>query len=244
MQNMQETPRTVTPSQQSQAAPAPAAQVKPPKPVPPPEFQAESISKLDSAGLIAILKDGKATTFQKAKACERLEVVGTKDAVPVLAALLTNAELGCYARGGLEAIQDPSADDALRGALSKVKGNLLVGVLNSIGVRKDTKAVLPVSRLMYSTNVDVAQAAATALGHISGPLAAKSLREGLMKTKDPVRASIAASALLCAEGLLAQNRDQALALYDVLTRTNIPKPVRLAAMHGIIAAEVSLNRPR
>jgi len=66
-------------------------------------------------------------------------------------------------------------------------------------------------------------------------------RRGFVKTA----AAQAGAGLVCAEGLLAQGeRDQALALYNTLIRTDMPKPVRLAAMHGIIAAEVSLNRPR
>jgi len=58
-------------------------------------------------------------------------------------------------------------------------------------------------------------------------------------------AAQAGAGLVCAEGLLAQGeRPQALALYNTLTATGIPKPLRLAAMRGIIAAETSLSRPR
>ena len=45
------------------------------------------------------------------------------------------------ARYGLEPIPDPAVDAALRDALGKVKGRLLVGVIGSIGVRRDPKAV-------------------------------------------------------------------------------------------------------
>jgi hypothetical protein len=40
-----------------------------------------------------------------------------------------------YARYGLELIADPSADEALRAAEPTIKGNLLIGVINSIGKR-------------------------------------------------------------------------------------------------------------
>ena len=36
----------------------------------------------------------------------------------------------------------------------------------------------------------------------------------------------------------------ALALYAALSAADIPKPVRLAAMHGVIREETSLSRPR
>ena len=45
------------------------------------------------------------------------------------------------ARYALETIPDPSVDDALRDALGKLKGRPLLGVIGSLGVRRDAKAV-------------------------------------------------------------------------------------------------------
>lgn len=234
-----------TTGQQPQAQAVKEEPKRPPKPVPPPEFQSEKILAMNEAGLIQLLKDANATTFQKAKACQRLASMGTKEAVPALAALLTDPQLGHYARYGLEPLPDASADDALRGALPKVKGKLLVGTINSVGKRRDTKAVGTLARLLNNADVEVAQAAAAALGSISGLEAAKALQNGLGRTKGALRTSVAGAGLVCAEGLLAQGqRSQALDLYSLLARPDVPKPVRLAAMHGIIAAETSLSRPR
>jgi hypothetical protein len=136
-------------------------------------------------------------------------------------------------------------DDALRAALPKLKGALLAGAVNSVGRRRDAKAVPVLTKLMYASDVEVAKAAAAALGLISGPRATASLQAGLKGTKGAVRAAVADASLVCAEGLLAQNaRSQALALYDTLTRPGVPKPVRLGAMRAIISAETSLARPR
>lgn len=242
---MQNTGANAIPVQQPQTPAVKPAAVKQPRPVPPPEFQSESVDALALADLVQLLKDPSATTFQKAKACQRLASVGTKEAVPALAALLTHPQLSVYARYGLEPIADPSADEALRSALPKAKGTLRVGVINSIGHRRDAAAVPVLSKLLYAPDAETAQAAAAALGKISGIPAANALRTALVRTKDPVRKAVAAAGLLCAEGLLEQgSRAEALSLYDSLTRTTIPKPVRLAAMHGVIAAETSLTRPR
>ncbi len=231
--------------QQPQATAVKEEPKQPPKPVPPPEFQSEKIRTMDEAGLIRILEDPGATMFQKAKACQRLASVGTKEAVPVLAALLTDPQLGHYARYGLEPMPDPSADDALRSALPKVKGRLLAGVIDSVGKRKDMKATGAIARLLNNADPVVAQAAAAALGNISGLEAAKALQSGLSRTRGAMRTAVAGAGLVCAEGLLAQGqRAQALDLYSLLARPDVPKPVRLAAMHGIIAAETSLSRPR
>jgi len=126
-------PQTTPPARTPQPAkPKPAA--------PPPEFQEGGISTMDAAALIRILTDAGSPEFQKAKACQRSGEIGAKEAVPALAALLGNEHLSSYARYGLEPIADPSADEALRAALPKLKGNFLIGVINSIGKRRDAKA--------------------------------------------------------------------------------------------------------
>ena len=83
-----------------------------------------------------------------------------------LAALLCNEELSHMARYGLEPIPDPAVDAALRDALEKVKGRLLVGVIGSIGVRRDPKAVAPLVKRLDDPDSEVVQAAARALGRI------------------------------------------------------------------------------
>ena len=234
-----------TTGQTGVAAPAPAAAQRPTKPAIPPEFQAASINRMDQAKLIQILKDSGSTVFQKAKACQRLAQVGAKEAVPALAALLADQQLAHYARYGLEPIPDPSVDDALRDALKKVKGSLLVGVINSIGQRRDAGAVEPLVKLMYESDAGAALAAAAALGRISGPQASRALQEALGRTKGALRAAVAGAGLVCAEGLLARgDRQQAVTLRQVLSRPDMPKAVRLGAMHSIIADETSLKRPR
>jgi HEAT repeat protein len=214
-------------------------------PAVPPEFQAAKIMALDTPQLIPILKDPAATVFHKAKACMRLAVVGTAEAVPALAALLPDQQLSQYARFGLVPIPDPAVDDALRAALKTVKGILLIGVIDSIGQRNDQQAVEPLAKLLHGSDAEVAQAAAASLARLSGPRATAALQDGLAKTRGPVRNAVAAACLVCAEGLIARgDRKAALALYDTLSRPDMPKNVRLAAMHSIIGAESSLARPR
>ena len=80
--------------------------------------------------LITLLKsDGPKA--DKALACKKLAIFGGKDAVPALAPLLTDPELTSWARIALESIPGSEADAALRNALDKVQGRVLVGVINS-----------------------------------------------------------------------------------------------------------------
>ena len=230
---------------QTAPAPKPAAAPKPKPPEPPAEFQERDIATMDAPALTGILTDSSAPEFRKAKACQRLGELGPKEAVPALSALLGNDRLSVYARYGLEPIADPSADDALRAGLSKLKGNLLIGVINSIGKRRDAKAGPVLAKMIYGADADVARASAAALGSIGGVSAMQELQAALGKTKGMTRMAVADASLVCAERLLMEGeRAQALKLYAFLSAPDMPKPARLAAMHGIIREETSTSRPR
>jgi hypothetical protein len=236
----QPTPAAATP-QAAPPAPAanPPAAAKPartPPPTVPPEFDALPIWKLDAPKLVAMVKDPSSTVFQKAIACKKLSIVGGKEAVQPMAALLNHPQLSCYARFGLEPNPDPSVDDALRAALPKLKGRLQIGVITSIGVRKDAKALDILTKLIDDADPEVGGAAAASVGMIGGLAAAKSLEAALGRTKPPVFAVAARAALLCAESLMAGNRPRALALYSQLSAETMPKPVRLAALRVLNAA--------
>jgi len=225
-----------TPAQtQTQPTAAPPA---PPKPAPkvPPEFDALPIWKLEPAKLVAIVKDPSSTVFQKAIACKKLAFVGGKDAVQPMAALLNHPQLSCYARFGLEPNPDPSVDDALRAALPKLNGRLKIGVITTIGVRKDAKALDSLAKLMDESDAEVAGAAAASIGMIGGMQSARLLQSALSRTKPPVFPVVARATLLCADGLLPSNRARALELYTQLTADMMPKPVRMAAFRVLNAA--------
>jgi len=202
----------------------------------PPELDALPIWKLDPPKLVAMVKDPNSTLFQKALACKKLAFVGGPDAIPPMAALLSHPQLGCYARFGLEPNPDPSVDDAFRVALPKLRGRLQIGVIHSIGFRKDAKALNALSTLMSDPDPAVAGAASASVGMLGGLQAAKLLQAALKSTKPPVFPVVARACLLCAEGLMAGNRARAMELYTDLSATSMPAPVRLAALRVLNAA--------
>lgn len=213
--------------------------------MPPAEFREGDIATMDASALIALLKDPASSEFRKAKACVRVGELGAKEAVPAFSILLSDPHMSAYARYGLEPISDSSADEALRAALPKLKGSLLIGVVNSIGKRRDAKASQALVKMMLGSDSDLARAAAAALGNIGGPFLGQELRAALGRTNGATKAAVADASLICAERLLADgNRAEALDLYAALTAPEIPKPMRLAAMNGIIREETSISRPR
>ena len=193
--------------------------------------------------LIAVLQSD-AAPFDKAKACQRLALIGTREAVPALAALLADERLNNYARFGLERIPDPSVDDALRTALGKLQGQLLVGVINSVGVRRDANAVGSLIRLIGDSNPDVAPPALAALGQIATSEAIEALQQSLASDSATVRAAAADACLVGAERLATQGqREEAVRLYEAVRPADVPRPVRVAATRGAILTRQSAGVP-
>lgn len=224
--------------QQTTPVTPPVKPARPKPPAPPSEFQEGAIATMDAAGLMRILGDGSATEFQKAKACMRAGELAAKELVPALAALLDNEHLSVYARYGLEPIEDPAAGDALRAAMTKLKGDRQIGVINSLGKRRDAKAAPALTRMMNGSDANLARAAAAALGSIGGEQQAKDLLAAMRKTTGLTKMAAADACLVCAERMLADGKKaEALALYTTLSAPETPKPARLGAMAAIIRAE-------
>jgi HEAT repeat protein len=164
--------------------------------------------------------------------------------VPALAPLLADDELASWARIALEAIPGPVADAALRNALGKLEGRLLIGAINSIGVRRDVHAVDTLAQKLDDANANVASAAAVALGHIGGEQAAKALTQSLADAPAGVRSAVAEGCILCAEWFLAHERTaEAVKLYDTVRQADVPDQRHLEAIRGAILARQSAGVP-
>jgi len=154
--------------------------------------------------LLAVLSSKDADEHEKAVACEKLAWVATRKSVPALAALLANEHLSDYARSGLEIIPDPAAGEALRQSLPNLKGRLLAGVVNSLGVRRDADSVPELRKLAVDSDSGVAPEAIASLGMIATPEAVGTLEKILSDGPGELRPP-AAHALLVAADHLDQN---------------------------------------
>jgi HEAT repeat protein len=178
-----------------------------------------------------------ATLEGKAMACKQLSIYGTEAAVPELAKLLSDEKLASWSRIALEAIPDPAADAALVEAAGKLQGKLLVGTINSIGAKRAASGVDQLSKLLKDKDEQVACAAAVALGKIGGEQVAHVLYAAWGASTPTVRAALAEGGILCAEQLLAEGKKEtAVAIYDALRETDIPKQRILEATRGAILA--------
>jgi HEAT repeat protein len=143
-----------------------------------------------------------ATFDAKQFVCRQLRLIGSARVVPKLAKLLTDPRLSCMARYALESIPDPTADQALRDALKTTRGELLIGVINSIGQRADKEAVPGLKLWLAFKDEQISAAAAAALGRIGGPKAMDALRIFAGSTEPrSLDAVLRAADSLLAEGL-------------------------------------------
>ncbi len=204
----------------------------------------QSASTEKAREAIAVLKSG--APADKALACKTLAVYGKADAVPALAPLLLDDQLSSWARIALEVIPGSAADRALRDAMVKANGRLLVGLINSIGVRRDVKAVSALAAKLKDGDSQVACAAAIALGHIGGDKPAKALRRTLMSdAPTEVRAAAAQGYVLCAEQFMARKQfSQAAKLFDGISKAELPtKQSLLEVTRAAILARQSAGLP-
>ena len=186
--------------------------------------------------LIGVLTSD-APKAEKAITCKFLAVYGSAAAVPELAKLLPDEQLSSWARIALEAIPGPEADAALREASQSVEGRLLVGVINSIAVRRDAGAVELLTDRLEDADAQVASSAAVALGKIGNDAATKTLRDVLANGPPAIRSAVAEGCVLCAERSLAEGKAAvAVAIYDEVRAAEVARTRLLEATRGAILA--------
>jgi len=170
------------------------------------------------------------TAQAKAEACQALAVIGGPTSVPVLADLLDDRQLAAYARTALEVIDDPSAGKALLEALPKLEGQLLVGVITSIGARRDREAVPALTELIADTKRGAGEAALVALARIGGREPLTTVIMTMTGGPDELRIPAAHAALLGAD-LLSKpgNTNAAKRVLEQVRNADLPEHIKQAA---------------
>jgi len=185
---------------------------------------------------LAVLR-GDAPEADKALACKQLAIHGSADAVPDLAKLLGNEKLASWARIALEAIPGEEPSAALRAAAASQSGDLLVGTINSLGVRRDAAALQVLSQRLGNSDPAVAAAAAVALGKLGNLAATSALKNALPRTSGEVQSAVAEGMILAAESAHRAGRSaEAVALYDEVRKAPVPAQRKLEATRGAILA--------
>jgi HEAT repeat protein len=189
----------------------------------------------DESQLLATL-NSDAELFDKAKACQRLAIIGTSKSVPVVAQLLAHPGLSHYARLALEANPSLEVDKAFRDALGKLKGRQLVGVINSVATRKDRQSVDALIRLASGDDNEVAAAAVCALGALATAESISAVQQ-VLTDKPSLRVTAADACLTAADRLLLDGKNAAaLVVLAALRKAELPKHINVASRLGEIRA--------
>ncbi|MFW6163570.1 MAG: HEAT repeat domain-containing protein [Planctomycetota bacterium] len=182
------------------------------------------------------LLQGKATVDARRWACRQLSIVASAKSVPPLASRLTDPDLAHMARWALERIPGDEAGAALRKALPTAKGELRIGLINSIACRGDAEALPALKALAGDQDAQTAAAAIAALGQIGGEQAAQilaKLREDAPAERQPI---VTDAWLRCADQLVAAGkRDSAAAIYKQVYDEPGGEQFRTAAFRGLLA---------
>ncbi len=171
-----------------------------------------------AAAYLKIVTASDSTAAARIFACQQLALVGGAAEVSALAALLHQPEQADFARVALQSMPAPEAGAALRSALEKLTGQPLIGVINSLGERRDAQAVPALAKLCGQGEAAVRAAACLALGKIGTAAAAAALPAEAIEAR-----------LTCAEragGKIAAD------IYASLCSTQQPA-LRLAGLRGL-----------
>ncbi len=146
--------------------------------------------------MIAFLKSD-ATFAGKQFICEQLSIIGTEEAVPTLTKMLSDEKSYDIAFYALQRIPDPAVDIALRDTLAKAEHKVKIGIINSLGERRDVNAVAQLEQLVYDADPQNALSAATALGKIADNSAMEALKKARSKTTGELHARVLDAYLRC-----------------------------------------------
>ena len=196
---------------------------------------------------LSVLQDPAASHFAKTLACKQAAQTGSVECVPALAAVLLDEELSHPARIALLQIPGPEATRALCEALPKAEGDILIGILSTIGDRGDAVFYIPpfhptdnlsptavhvavhIAPFLSAKDPKTVQAAATALGKIgSTPAQAALLRQS-------IGANFSSRIPLLIDGILAIAEQQGdIGIYCIQEWPDLPIAARTGAIRGLL----------
>ncbi len=196
-------------------------------------FAGDEAKRADLAEKLTVLLSTKGTTTDaKRYICRQLSVIGGAKSVPALARLLADKELSHMGRYALQRIPGAEADAALRTAMGDLQGKLRIGMINSIGERRDAKAADALTEVLGGSDTDAAIAAASALGKIGGDTAAKALAHA--KDNKKLAGAAVDAYLVCADAYVAAGETaKAEKIYREMYAVSQPRRVRIAALEGL-----------
>ena len=203
----------------------------------------QALAAIEGA-LAQVVVDPKTTLAGFDFACRKLALIGTDRSVPALARFLDDDERGQAARFALEQYDEGRrVGEAMAVALGRSSGATRIGLIHSMGQRREERGVRLLSRLAQGEDREVADAAIRALARIGTEPALRALQAVPREDDALLRDAL----LHCADLLIGDGRINLYArnLYaDLLRDDRQPPHVRAAAYRGLLVSEPDRAAPR
>lgn len=191
----------------------------------------------NEAAQIAILTSATTSPQEKDNACQSLKRIGTAQSVPALAALLADEKLSPAARNALETMPGAEAGQALIAALDKTTGLTQVGIIQSLGYRREVAGATALAARLNNPDEAIATAAAATLGKIGGADALQALQNRLPNAKGLQTSAIWDSLLAIGwQRLNTGDAPGAKAVFQAFSKYETPAHIQEAAYGGLIRA--------
>ena len=203
-----------------------------------------SVHKRVEDGLVQLLTTG--STFEARQfACKQLGIIGSKAALPAIAKLLQSDDTAGIACVALTTYPTGKADEILRTALPSARGTARIQIINTLGDRRDARAVKLLAQSAVDADLSVAQAAISALGKIAVQAAWNAI-VALPQDADPaLQPALTEATLRCAEARVdARDTKAATALYQALLAPSHPGYVRRASFEALIKLDKAQAQAR
>ena len=195
--------------------------------------------------MIGVIENRNATFAGKQFACRMLRLVGTEKSAPALAGLLADEKLSHMARWAMQSMPYASVDAALLEALKDkdLGWQVRAGVINTMGARKDPKAIAELAKNLKGSHAEITQAALLAIGRIGGEEAEKALA-GAKVEGQASQTALADARLINADQMLAAGKAaEAKAIYEAMFNGANPTIVRVAGLRGLVRADKEKTIP-
>ncbi len=190
--------------------------------------------KIFQNSMIAFL-ESDATFASKQFVCQQLSIIGDEDAVPTLVSMLKDTKTSDIARFALERIPGENVDKALRKELSRTSGLPKIGIINTLGQRRDRKSVKDFGKLLDDTDNQVAEAAIVALGKIADENSAQLLKSVMDKNNEEIRNKALDAYLKCADQMVTDGKgNTASEIYNHVFSQDFPEAIRSATLRGMV----------
>ncbi len=193
-----------------------------------------SLTNVEKEMIKFLLSD--ATPDAKRYVCSKLGEIGSQASVPTLTDLLQVPELSDSARFALERIPGEMSASSLRNALQTTSGKNRIGIITSLGLRKDVKSIPAIAIFLKNDDPDTVISAGSALSLMENESALSALWTARSQATDPVRLKLTEHALACADKILAKRKspDALSVIQKIYADNTISSSLRVASLRCLI----------